>query len=236
MRLRKRLISVAVIAMLGLPTIGAQASLLLIAPEDFSGTGLGAVNTILTMQSPASTSFESASVGLDGSGTEVITGDALTGASQTQVRSISTLGLTSAANLRVVFNGIEPGNPAEDSISVDDLVLNIYSPTGTVLFSSGVFVPILFPDTFQGAGNSGFVFGLDPLQAAAAQASAFTGIGFGNNLIGISATASFATGGPETIFVANTAVPIPESETYLMMLAGLGLMSFIARRRKQITA
>jgi len=27
--------------------------------------------------------------------------------------------------------------------------------------------------------------------------------------------------------------PIPEPETYAMMLAGLGLMGFVARRRKQ---
>ena len=31
----------------------------------------------------------------------------------------------------------------------------------------------------------------------------------------------------------TTMAPIPEPETYAMMLAGLGLMGFVARRRKQ---
>jgi len=35
--------------------------------------------------------------------------------------------------------------------------------------------------------------------------------------------------------VGNT-VPVPEAETYAMMLAGLGLVGFMARRRKQIAA
>jgi hypothetical protein len=29
-----------------------------------------------------------------------------------------------------------------------------------------------------------------------------------------------------------TAAPVPEAETYAMMLAGLGLVGFMARRRK----
>ena len=33
--------------------------------------------------------------------------------------------------------------------------------------------------------------------------------------------------------LATTTAPIPEPETYAMMLAGLGLMGFVARRRKQ---
>jgi hypothetical protein len=33
-----------------------------------------------------------------------------------------------------------------------------------------------------------------------------------------------------------TAQPVPEAETYAMMLAGLGLVGFMARRRKQIAA
>ena len=32
--------------------------------------------------------------------------------------------------------------------------------------------------------------------------------------------------------VAAIGIPIPEPETYAMLLAGLGLLGFIARRRK----
>jgi hypothetical protein len=231
-----KLKAVAVAAMTAI-TASAQASLVLLGPQDFQGTGLGAVNTILTMTSPGSTSNESASVGLDLTGAQAISGDALRGSSQTQVRSISSLGLTSASALRVVFNAIEPGN-AQNSINLDNLVLNIYSPTGSVLFTSGAFSAQGFPNTFTGAGNSGFVFGLDRTQADAAQAAAFSGGSFGSNLIGLSASASSATGGPETFFVAaaptvstGAVPPVPEPQTYAMLMAGLALLAFISRRR-----
>ena len=166
----------------------------------------------------------------------MISGDAKTGASQTQTRSISSLGLTSAADIRVVFNALEPGN--EQSISLTNLQLSIYSPSGGLLFNSGVFTPVNFADTFTGAGNSGFVFALDSAQAAAAQAAAFAGGGFGSNLIGLTAAASNATGGLETFFVASggggVTTPIPEPETYALMLAGLGALGFVAKRRRKV--
>jgi hypothetical protein len=36
----------------------------------------------------------------------------------------------------------------------------------------------------------------------------------------------------DNLLLAQAAGPIPEPETYAIMLAGLGLMGFIARRRK----
>jgi hypothetical protein len=224
-------------AVAGLCAAPASATLVLQGPQNFQGTGLGAVNTILTIQSPGSSSFEAGAVGrTTGSATDVISGDAMTGASQTQTRSISSLGVTSAADIRVVFNALEPGNEAGQRISLNNLQLSIYSPTGSLLFNSGAFTPIDFPDTFTGAGNSGFVFALDSTQAGQAQTAAFLGGGFGSNLIGLTAAASDATGGFETFFVASgsggVTTPIPEPETYALMLAGLGVLSFVARRRR----
>lgn len=208
-----------------------HASLVLQGPENFSGTGLGAVNTILTMQSPGNSTFETGSVGLAPGGATVITGDALTGASQTLTRTLGAVGVTSAAELRVVFNANEPSSAAERSILLENLVLNIFSPTGSLLFTSGAFAPVNFADTFSGIGNSGYIFALDPAQAAQAQSLAF-GAGFSNNLIGLSATASAAQGGPETFFVANA--PIPEPGTWAMALAGLaGLALKIGQRARR---
>jgi len=228
----------------GLCASAAHASLVFGSAEDFQGSGLGNVNTILTISSPGSTTFEAGSVGRSSTNAEVTAGDVKTGASQTQTRTLGDLGVTSASDLRVVFNALEPGSGA-NGITLSDLVLTIYDPTGAVLFTSGAFTPVSFADTLTGAGNSGFVFHLDAAQAASAQALAF-GTGFAANQVGLSAAAGCsaatesptcmnATGGFETFFVAEspTVAAIPEPGTYALMAAGLGVLGFISRRRRR---
>jgi hypothetical protein len=222
-----RLALIAAVATLAVP---AHAMLVLQGPDDFDGTGLGAVNTVLTLLSPGSSSDEIGAVRrLPGEDGDVITGDALTGTSQTQTLSLASLGINSASDLRVVFNAIEPGNADANGITLNDLRLSIFSPDGTELFNSGsLTAPIDFTETFTGVGNAGFVFALDAAQATAAQALAF-GADFGDNLVGLYANLSDATGGPETFFVAS----IPEPQTYALMLAGLGVVGFMAARRRR---
>jgi hypothetical protein len=225
-----------VATVLAAATGAAHANLTLVGPENFQGTGLGSVNTILTLGSPGSSIFESGGVAFG----DVVTGDAKTGSSQTQTRTLGQLGVTSAANLRVVFNALEPG--AAQGITLDNLTLNIWSSTGTLLFTSGAFTPINFADTQTGAGNSGFVFALDATQQALA-AAAF-GAGFQSNVVGLTATAGCnettgpgclgATGGFETFFVAaaqGVTPPIPEPGTFALMAAGLAVMAYLSRRR-----
>jgi len=221
--------SAALLALgMSLTGTGANAALILVAPENFGGSGLGSVNTILTINSPNNSTVESGSVSFNGT-TDVITGStALTGASQTQTRTIGSLGLTDASMLRVVFNAVEPGNAG--SITLTNLVLSIFSSTGATLFTSGAFSPISFTDTFTGTGNSGFVFRLDAADTLAAQAAGF---GSTSNRIGLTAAASSATGGNETFFVAaagSRVVTVPEPAT--MGLFSAALLGLWGVRRK----
>jgi hypothetical protein len=226
-----RYLFTAVLAVGSLHT--ATASIILISPEAFGGTGLGTVSTVLTMQGDPT---ESGCVGFDGTADVIgstgcagsnVGGDEKTGASQTLTRTIAEaeMGIADAADFRIIFNAVEPtGN----SITLDSLTVRFFSPTGTVLYTASTAIPYTFDPTFTGTGNSGFVFGLDAAQAAAANAAgAFSDQ---TNRIGLSATASGSAGGNETFFVTSSSVTggggggggeVPEPSTYALLGAGL---------------
>lgn len=227
--MRFKLTQIAAIAALGLCTSAAQASLTLLESEDYPGTGLGANNTILTLQSPGASSLEFGRVGrVAGTNDLLITGSrVLQGASQTQTRTLSQLGILTAENLRVVFDPREPGSAQRRSINLRELRLDAFDETGTSVFSASLDqANYFFPNVNQGAGNSGFSFGLTASEAAQLQAVFDPGL-----QIGLRARATMAEGGFDTFFVAPP--PIPEPETYALMLAGLGLLGFASRRKKK---
>lgn len=209
----KLLSSAGAVAMV-LAATNANASLESLGQLDLTGTGLGNVNTLLTIQSPRNTTTETGAVSWNGS-TSVTTGD-----TQAINNTLLLSGLgTQASNLLIVFNPVEPGN-ASNSIMLNNLVATIYSPTGDALWNSGTFTSISFPETDNGTGKAGFLFGLDTTQSAQAQT-----FWDGANRLGLSATASDATGGHETFFATTTQVsPVPEPSTYLMLFGGLALL------------
>ncbi|MGH9663437.1 MAG: hypothetical protein ACRD9L_03320 [Bryobacteraceae bacterium] len=209
----------------------AFASLILEGSASLNGTGLGNVNTVLTIQAHGSSATESGCVGFDGTGdTSANCGfadsDVKTGASQTGTVTPAQIDVSAVSNLRVVLNAPQPaGGP----IALTGLVLSFYDASGKVLFaSSGLndmsgtpVSSIAFPSTASGTGNSGFVFALDASQSTLAEAvySATTRIGLG-------ASANLAAGGPETFFLANaqTIGSVPESSTAGLIAIGLVLL------------
>jgi hypothetical protein len=218
----------------------AHASLVLLNQSPFSGAGLGAMNTILTVTSPGNSTTESGCVAFGNTVGPAAClagvasgGNEMTGTSQTQTRTIAQAGATSAANFAIVLNAVEPGG---NSITVDNLAVRFYSTAGATLYTASLAAPVTLANTLTGIGNAGFVFVLDPGQAAAAQAAgAFTNTA---NIIGLFASLSAATGGPETFFVGNLGTnvvggvgsPIPEPTTYLTLGAGLIAIGTLRKR------
>jgi len=214
-----KLLAVAGSVALAFAASNANASLEFLGPVDMTGTGLGNVNTILTITSPGNSTTESGSVAWNGT-TDVVSGDTQ---AINQTLTIGSLGAATADALRIVFNPVEPGNDT-NGITLENLVATIYSSTGTALWNSGTFTPISFSSTDVGTGKAGFLFGLDATQAAEAQAFWDAG-----NRIGLLGSASDATGGHETFF--GMAAAVPEPSTYAMMFAGLVLLGFMGKRR-----
>ena len=211
---------------------GASADLVYLPADNalFQGSGLGAVNTLLTLTSPGSSSTESGAVFAVGAGLDV-NGDALKGTSQYGLPSLGALGITSASNLRLILNATEP---AGNSITVNQLMLSFYDSLGASLASFTLAGPVVIASTFTGIGQAGFAFGLDAAQAATASSLlGASGTPFADVRVELAATLTDATGGPDTFFVGNAAqvAAIPEPSTYLLMFAGLACIGFTVRRR-----
>jgi hypothetical protein len=235
MKVTKVLLGLASLATLAVPGTARADFILSPTMPIVGGTGLGTVNTILTITSQGSASTEAGCVSFGGvigsnfSGGACTgsTADVQTGASQTQTRTIGQIGLTDASQFGIVLNAAEPGG---NSITVGTLGLRIYSSTGTVLFETTDVLNQTFSETATGTGNSGFLFVLNPAQIA--QANAAGAFANASNVIGFSASLSNATGGQETFFVANTGAlqVVPEPSTYLLLGSGLlGVVGMAAR-------
>jgi len=221
----------------------AGATLIFDHVQDLTGTGLGAVNTVLTLTSPENSTDEKGCVGRIGgcpggvlnstpSDTGRIIGGTLggnefTGDSQTKTILGSTLSSNLASNLRIVFNPSEPGSATQQNITLNDLRVTIYNADGSVQFSSGTLpATIPFADATGGVGQAGFFFRLDATQAAAAGTIDAT------DRIGLSTSISNAQGAPETFFVTSVGGgtgAIPEPGTLLLL--GSGLAGIAAGRR-----
>lgn len=225
MRCTRGLIPMFTLLFAGVSVAAAQAATITFDGDEYStGDGLGSVMTILTLQArPA----EAGEVGWNGA-SDVITGDAKTGASQSLTRSVQELfdiGVKpDGSNLVLVFNVSEPGNDL--GVTVDDLTATFYGVDGSTLFTASTDQSYGLGNT-TGVGKAGWLFNVAMSPEEAGQF-------FSNsaNRIGLSTDVLSSAGAPETIFVASAGSPriVPLPAAAWLGVVGLGA-ALIARRR-----
>ena len=230
----------------------AQANLLLNSLTESTGNGIGAQTTILTVQSPGSSTGEAGCVGASGS-TQTINancgtppfgtftfGQTQTGASETGLRTLPT-GITDASQIAFLFN---PAQPAGAVITLQELNAQIYTQAANgalTLIDNAVYMGPTNLTTLSGIGNAGWVFTLDSTEQAAVNAAIKAGatLMFGasleagcgaNGMPACGATEFAANGGHDVVQIAKiTTTSVPEPATYSLVVCGLGL-ALLARR------
>jgi hypothetical protein len=117
------------------------------------------------------------------------------------------------------------------TVSLSNLVFVFFNANGDVGFTSGPTSQVFSStESEPGIGNSGWLFGLDATQQAAAQAA----INAGFDLFGLSATVTDSTGGPETFYLMNKST-VSATEPPTLWLLGAGLLLVGAFRRRLFT-
>jgi len=143
------------------------------------------------------------------------------------IPTIGSLGITTASQIGVLFNATEPGG---NSVNVTDVTLKFYTSGGT--FLGAIDGAQNFADSNPGNGVAGFTFVVSADEQAYVNGLLAAG-GAGTTLALESTITDFA-GGPESFLIYNlSTAPIPEPETYALMIAGLGLIGFVAHRRRK---
>lgn len=207
--------------------VPALAQLTLVGPANGHGTGFGNVSTVLTLQN---TGTETGCIGPSGVTTCAL-GDAKTGASQTNLFSVGNFPGLTGSNLRLFLNFSEPQNSAASPATLNNATLTLYNGT-TALFSSSTG-PVSFSSTTPGIGTPDFVFALSTSDAATfnnllaqSGSSAYT--------LGLNASLSNVSGGPETFFLGTaTTSPttVPEPSSMALLATGIVGLVPVARRK-----
>jgi hypothetical protein len=199
-----------------------------VGPSTIRPDGVG-IRTVLSLQSPGSSSTESGGIRFTGSGDQTF-GNATRGGTNNTV-SLSDLGVTrNSTAIQIGFNINEPsGGPGSTPVTVQNIILTAYDTHGNAVFSASLIGgPYTLALLGNGQGTADYLFSLD--QAAAARLAAI----YDPNLrLGIEATITNAEGGPESFYLGlgRSSTPVPEPAT--MFLLGTGLAGVAAKMRKR---
>jgi hypothetical protein len=247
--MKLRAIALAAAAgVLTLPGV-ASASLVFDSAIRAPAQGFGTAPRDLSLQATGQETFESGAVNYTGSGIAFGTpiadalvhdGNGVTNQSGTStmpnpladnqkygVPTIGSLGITSASQIGILFNATEPqGN----EVNVIDLTLKFYTSGGT--FLGAIDGSQDFPTSNPGNGVAGFTFVIDAGEQA--YVNGLLAAGGSGTTLALEASIQNFSGGPETFLIYNLGVtaPVPEPGTYALILAGIGVVGFMARRRR----
>ena len=159
------------------------------------------------------------------------------------VVSLSSLGITSASQILLVYNPSQTG--ADPGTDIKDITLKFYNASGTLIASvdggcgsaagclGSASDPLNFANTGTNLGNGavGFVLALDAAQAAALNA-ACGGTLAGCNFVTAEVTIFGSNDGPDSFTLISRAIAAPEPSSLILLgtaLAGCGI--FLRRRR-----